>query len=284
MTKYVLEPPAAQFADAAAQSRRSSASPRGGAGHPGRRPVGSHRETRRRRRLDDGVKARIRIVKPVGTSGPMPVVLYLHGGGWVLGSAATHDRLVRELSVGAHCAVVFIDYDRAPEVRYPGRARARVCRRALDVSTRRRRGPGRHPPCGGWRLGRRKSCGRAHHLGPARGDVRFVHRSLYYPVTSAAQNSHSYSEFANGPHLTAKAMAWFWDAYLPDRAAPADALASPLVASIDELAGLPEAFVVTCELDVLRDEGEAYACKLVAAAHPSEMYCTGPFDQEASDD
>src|SRR5262245_16088168 len=67
----------------------------------------------------DGTEVRIRIVKPVDTEGLLPVVLYLHGGGWVLGGAVTHDRLIRELSVGAHAAVVFVDYDRAPEAPYP---------------------------------------------------------------------------------------------------------------------------------------------------------------------
>jgi acetyl esterase len=102
-------------------------------------------------------------------------------------------------------------------------------------------------------------------LAKQRGDVRFVHQSLYYPVTDAAQDADSYREFADGPFLTAKAMAWFWDAYLPDLQKRSEITASPLRASADELAGLPEAFVVVDENDVLRDEGEAYARKLIAA-------------------
>ena len=94
--------------------------------------------------------------------------------------------------------------------------------------------------------------------------MRFVHQSLYYPVTDAEQNTASYREFANGPFLTAKGMAWFWDAYLPDRARRGDITASPLRASLEQLAALPPALVIVDENDVLRDEGEAYR----AAADP----------------
>jgi acetyl esterase len=62
---------------------------------------------------------RVRVVKPVGASGPLPTVLYIHGGGWILGNAGTHDRLVRELAVGADAAVVFVEYNRSPEAQYP---------------------------------------------------------------------------------------------------------------------------------------------------------------------
>jgi acetyl esterase len=102
-------------------------------------------------------------------------------------------------------------------------------------------------------------------LAKRRGDVTFVHQSLYYPVTDGAQDSDSYSEFADGPFLTAKAMAWFWDAYAPDKSVRSDPIASPLKASEEDLIGLPEAFVIVDENDVLRDEGEAYARRLTRA-------------------
>ena len=102
-------------------------------------------------------------------------------------------------------------------------------------------------------------------LAKQRGDVTFVHQSMYYPVTDAAQDTDSYREFADGPYLTAKAMAWFWDAYLPDCEQRGEITASPLRASLDDLAGLPEAFLIVDENDVLRDEGEAYARKLTQA-------------------
>jgi acetyl esterase len=102
-------------------------------------------------------------------------------------------------------------------------------------------------------------------LAKQRGEVAFVHQSMYYPVTDAGQDTDSYREFADGPFLTAKGMAWFWDCYLPDEARRSEVTASPLRAGIDQLAGLPEAFLIVDENDVLRDEGEAYARRLTEA-------------------
>jgi acetyl esterase len=208
---------------------------------------------------------RVRIVKPVGASGALPAILYMHGGGWILGNAGTHDRLVRELAVGADAAVVFVEYDRSPEARYPvaveqGYATAQWITRdgtteGLDAA---------RLAVAGDSVGGNMATVLAI-LAKQRGDVRFVHQSLYYPVTDAAQDTGSYREFADGPFLTAKAMAWFWDAYLPDQEKRSDITVSPLRASIEDLAGLPEAFVVVDENDVLRDEGEAYARKLTDA-------------------
>ena len=95
--------------------------------------------------------------------------------------------------------------------------------------------------------------------------MTFCHQSLFYPVTDAAQDTDSYVEFADGPFLLAKSMAWFWNAYLPDEDKRGEITASPLRATLEELAGLPEAFVVVDENDVLRDEGEAYARRLIEA-------------------
>jgi acetyl esterase len=270
VTDYVLEPAAAEFADAAAHAP----------------PVYELTPSAARTSLEevqsgpvampdvdslwmtvgaDGVEARVRIVKPVGATGLLPAVLYLHGGGWVLGSPATRDRLVRELSVGVRAAVEFVDYDRAPEASYPvaleqAYAAARWIHRhgaGADLDATRLAVVG---DSAGGNLAAALAL-----LAQQRGDVGFVHQSLYYPVTDAAQNTASYRDFADGPHLTAKAMAGFWDAYLPDRARRNEIFASPIKASVEELVGLPEAFVVVDEYDVLRDEGEAYARKLTAA-------------------
>ena len=99
-------------------------------------------------------------------------------------------------------------------------------------------------------------------MAEGRGDVRFVHQALFYPVTDAAMDTPSYRQFAEGYHLTAKAMAWFWDAYAPDVETRSQAYASPLQAADQQLAGLPPALVIVDECDVLRDEGEAYAARL----------------------
>ncbi|MEU8817228.1 alpha/beta hydrolase [Actinoplanes sp. NPDC048796] len=205
---------------------------------------------------------RVRVVKPAGATGTLPVVLYMHGGGWILGNAGTHDRLVRELAVGANAAVVFVEYDRSPEARFPvaieqGYATARWivaegASKGLDAS---------RLAVAGDSVGGNMTAALAL-MAKDRGDVTFVHQSMYYPVTSAAQDTPSYTEYADGPFLTARSMAWFWDAYTTDPAQRAGKYASPLNAALDELAGLPPAFVIVDEADVLRDEGELYAGKL----------------------
>ena len=207
----------------------------------------------------------VRIVKPADATGPLPAILYMHGGGWVLGNAGTHDRLVRELAVGVNAAVVFVEYDRSPEAQYPvaieqGYATAQWITKdgsteGLD-STR--------LAVAGDSVGGNMTAALTL-MAKKRGDVTFVHQSLYYPVTDAGQDTDSYHEFADGPFLTAKGMAWFWDCYLPDQTKRSEITASPLQASIDQLTGLPEAFVIVDENDVLRDEGEAYARKLTEA-------------------
>ncbi|MFI2378299.1 alpha/beta hydrolase [Streptomyces sp. NPDC018964] len=212
---------------------------------------------------------RVRIVRPVGADGDLPVVLYVHGGGWVLGDAATHDRLVRELATGAGVAVAFVEYDRSPEARYPvaveqAYATARWITRegaghGLDSS---------RMAVAGDSVGGNMAAALAI-MAKQRGDVTFVHQSLYYPVTDAAQDTESYRVFADGPFLTAKAMAWFWDCYTTDPAQRAEITASPLRATVEDLAGLPPALVIVDENDVLRDEGEAYARKLTEAGVPT---------------
>ncbi|MFI6495011.1 alpha/beta hydrolase [Streptomyces sp. NPDC050564] len=208
---------------------------------------------------------RVRVVRPQNAASPLPVVLYMHGGGWILGNADTHDRLVRELADGVRAAVVFVEYARSPEAHYPvaieqGYATAQWIVRegaahGLD--------PDRMAVAGD-SVGGNMTAALAL-MAKERGDVRFVHQSMYYPVTNADMDTKSYSDFATGYFLTAKAMEWFWDAYVPERSQRSEITASPLKADLDQLAGLPPAFLLVDEADVLRDEGEAYAAKLRAA-------------------
>jgi acetyl esterase/lipase len=210
-------------------------------------------------------EVRVRIVTPKGAEGPLPAVLYIHGGGWVLGHAGTHDRLVRELAVGAHAALVFVEYDRSPEARYPVAIEqayavaewitASGAEHGLDAS---------RLAVAGDSVGGNMTAA-VTLMAKQRGTVRFVHQSMYYPVTDAAQDTASYREYAEGWYLAAAGMAWFWDAYLPDAEKRSEITASPLRASLEELAGLPPAFLIVDENDVLRDEGEAYARKLTEA-------------------
>ncbi|WP_280400726.1 alpha/beta hydrolase [Nocardia carnea] len=210
----------------------------------------------------------VRIVKPLGAAGPLPVIVYTHGAGWVFGDAHTHDRLVRDLAIGANAAVVFPEYDRSPEVRYPA-ANEQSYRVAQWVTT-----DGADKGLDAARIavaGDSVGGNMAIALtlmAKARGDVTFRAQVLFYPVTDAAFDTGSYAEFAEGYFLTREGMEWFWDQYTTSEADRARITASPLRATLDQLSGLPPALVITAEADVLRDEGEAFAGKLRAAGVP----------------
>jgi acetyl esterase len=211
---------------------------------------------------------RVRIARPPDAVGTLPVILYMHGGGWVLGNADTHDRLVRELAVGTGAAVVFVEYARSPEARYPvaieqGYATAQWIVREGAAN---QLDPNRIAVAGDSVGGNMTAALTL--MAKERGDVRFVHQSMYYPVTDAAMDTGSYEQFAVGYFLTARMMAWFWDAYEPDVGRRLEPFASPLRASDEQLAALPPALVIVDEADVLRDEGEAYAARLRAAGTP----------------
>jgi acetyl esterase len=204
----------------------------------------------------------IRVVRPVGAAELLPVVMYFHGGGWILGDRNTHDRLVREIAVGAEAAVVFVDYARAPEARYPiaiEQAYA-ATRYVADNAASLHIDPLRLAVVGdsvGGNMAAAITLMAKQRRGP-----KIVFQVLFYPVIDSSFDTPSYSQFADGPWLTKRAMEWFWDAYLPDLNARKKLTATPLNASLDQLAGLPEALVIVDENDVLRDEGEAYAGKL----------------------
>jgi acetyl esterase/lipase len=208
---------------------------------------------------------RARIVKPLGASSQLPAILYIHGGGWVLGNAGTHDRLVRDLATGVNAAVVFVEYDRSPEARYPvAIEQAYAVAQWITTQGASEGLDATRLAVAGDSVGGNMTAAVAI-MAKQRGDVTFCHQSMYYPVTDAAQDTDSYAEFADGPFLLAKSMAWFWDAYLPDESRRAEITASPLRATLEDLAGLPEALVIVDENDVLRDEGEAYARRLIEA-------------------
>jgi len=173
--------------------------------------------------------------------------------------------LVREIAAGVGAAVVFVDYARAPEACFPvaiEQAYAATCY-AVDHSGDLRIDPSRLAVAGdsvGGNMVAALTLMARQRRGP-----KITFQVLFYPVTDAGFDTASYTRFADGPWLTKRAMQWFWDAYLPDPTARKQPTATPLNASLDELAGLPEALVVVDENDVLRDEGEAYAYKLAQA-------------------
>jgi len=210
-------------------------------------------------------EVKVRILRPAHLSGPLPVILYTHGAGWVFGGPVTHDRLVRELAYGANAAVVFPDYVRSPEAKYPQANEEAYAtaqwvadhgqEKGLDASQMVVAGDS----CGG------NMAAVLAIMAKQRSGPRFLSQTLIYPVTDAEFDDKSYREFAEGYHLRKDMMEWFWDQYTEDPAERELITVSPLKASLDELRGLPPALVINGEAEVLRDEGEAYARKLRAA-------------------
>lgn len=210
----------------------------------------------------------IRVVRPEEAEGALPVVIYIHGGGWVLGDRETHDRLVGELAAGSGAVFVFVDYERSPESRYPvAIEQAYAVTRYVAEHPEEFGADARRLAVAGDSVGGNMAAVVAL-LAKERGGPDILAQLLFYPVTDASMSSASYREFAEGPWLTRKAMAWFWDQYLPDVAKRSDIHVSPINASIDELRGLPQTLLIVDENDVLRDEGEAYGRKLAEAGVP----------------
>ncbi|MFD4652271.1 alpha/beta hydrolase [Streptomyces sp. NPDC055817] len=210
---------------------------------------------------------RARIVRPA-SAGTLPVILYIHGAGWVFGNAHTHDRLVRELAVGAGAAVVFPEYDLSPEARYPLAIEQNYTVAQWIVREGAAKGlDATRIAVAGDSVGGNMSIALTL-MAKERGDVPLAQQVLFYPVTDAAFDTGSYHQFAEGYFLRRDAMQWFWDQYTTDENQRAEITASPLRATTDQLQGLPPALVITAEADVLRDEGEAYARKLRQAGVP----------------
>jgi acetyl esterase len=205
---------------------------------------------------------KIRIVKPKGATDTLPVILYVHGAGWVFGDAHTHDRLVRDLAIGANAAVVFPEYDRSPDVGYPvAIEQSYAAAQWITMSGRDKGLDGSTIAVAGDSVGGNMTIALTL-LAKERKDVSFVSQLLFYPVTDAAFDTGSYKEFAVGYYLTLAGMKWFWDQYTTSDDERALITVSPLRATTEQLTGLPPALVINGEADVLRDEGEAYAGKL----------------------
>ncbi len=210
----------------------------------------------------------LRIIRPRNIQGDLPCVMYFHGAGWVMGDAETHGPLVNQIAAGAQATVVFVNYDRSPEARYP------VAIEQLYAATKwvdeNRSAIGIRPQklvVAGDSVGGNMAAVICL-LAKERGGPKIDFQVLCYPVTDANFDTPSYHQFGgDGYWLTREAMKWFWDNYAP-QSARQEITASPLQASVEQLRGLPPALVITNENDVLRDEGEAYAHKLMQAGVP----------------
>lgn len=215
----------------------------------------------------DGISVSLTIVRPQGASGTLPVFMFFHGGGWILGDFPTHERLVRDLVVQSGAVAVFVNYTPSPEARYP------VAINQAYAATKWVAAHGNEIGVDGNRLavvGNSVGGNMAAVVslmakdkqGPA---IRF--QGLMWPVTDNNFNDGSYNAFPEGHFLTRPMMKWFWDAYTKDPKQRNEIYASPLRATPEQLKGLPPALIQVAESDVLRDEGEAYGRKLDAAGN-----------------
>jgi acetyl esterase len=216
----------------------------------------------------NGQKVALKIVRPANVKGDLPVFMFFHGGGWVLGDFPTHQRLIRDLVVGSGAVAVYVDYTPSPEAQYPTAInQAYAATRWVAENGKQIGVDGSRLAVAGNSVGGNMAAVVAlmakEQKAPA---LRF--QLLLWPVTDARFEDGSYQQFAEGHFLTRNMMKWFWDNYTTDAGQRAQIHASPLRASTEQLRGLPAALVQTAEFDVLRDEGEAYARKLDAAGVP----------------
>ncbi|MDF3936089.1 alpha/beta hydrolase [Pseudomonas citronellolis] len=213
----------------------------------------------------DGQRIKLTIVRPANAKGSLPVFMFFHGGGWVLGDYPTHARLIHDLVISSGAAAVYVDYTPSPEAHYPvaiNQAYAAtkwVAEHGKDIDV-----DGTRLAVAGNSVGGNMAAVVAL-MAKDKGTPKLRFQALLWPVTDASFETASYNQFAQGHFLTKPMMQWFWNSYTTDPKQRAEIYASPLRATSAQLQGLPPALVQTAEFDVLRDEGEAYARKLDAA-------------------
>jgi len=218
------------------------------------------------------ITVNIHVVKPENTKDEkLPVFMFIHGGGWVLGDYPTHKRLVRDLVVNSGAAAVFVDYTPSPEARYPVAiheiyaATKWVSENGTEIGV-----DGANLAVAGNSVGGNMTavtCLMAKDKGGP--DIKF--QLLLWPVTDADFTRESWQKYAEGRFLTANMMKWMWDHYLPEAEKRKEYYASPFQASLEKMNGLPPALVQLAENDILFDEGLAYARKLDEAGVPTTI-------------
>ncbi len=195
----------------------------------------------------DGREIKLNVVRPAGVTGTLPVFMFFHGGGWVLGDFPTHERLVRDLVVGSGAAAVFVNYTPSPEAPYPvaineAYAATRwVAENGLEIGV-----DGKRLAVAGNSVGGNMAAVVAL-MAKSKGTPAIRSQVLFWPVTHANMENASYDEFAAGHFLTKGMMKWFWDNYTSDAAQRQEIHASPLLATAAQLKGLPPALVQTAE-------------------------------------
>lgn len=214
----------------------------------------------------DSREISITIVRPPKSSNEiLPVIIFIHGGGWVLGGFDTHERLVREIANKANVAVVFVNYTLSPEAKYPiALEQAYVATKWIAQNGQSINVDSSRLAVVGDSVGGNLTAALTL-LAKERGGPTIRFQVLFYPVTNATFDTPSYTKYAEGYWLTREAMKWFWNNYTSNQTNLKEPKVSPLQASVEELKGLPPALIINGENDVLCDEGEAYALKLLEA-------------------
>lgn len=210
----------------------------------------------------------VRIMRLLNAPPVLPVIVYIHGAGWVFGNSHTHDRLIRELTVRVQAAVVFPNYSLSPEAKYPTAIEENysVVKWVAEHGSMHGMDAARIAVAGDGVGGNMAAAVTL--MNKERGGPAIQRQLLFYPVTNAVFDTRSYHQFAEGYHLRRDAMMWFWDQYTINAGERSQITASPLRAGNEQLRGLPPALIITAEADVLRDEGEAYVNKLREAGVP----------------
>jgi len=209
----------------------------------------------------DGYTLKLNVVRPEGVKGKLPVFIFIHGGGWVLGDYPTHKRMVRDLVVLTGFAGVFVNYTRTPDARYPQAineiyaATKWVAEHGDEIEV-----DGKNLAVVGNSVGGNMTAVTALKAKEKGGPTIKVH-IMMWPVADANFETESYKQFGDKRFLTAPLMRWMFDLYAND-AQRNEIYVSPLKASVEQLKGLPPALIQVAESDILRDEGEAYGRKL----------------------
>lgn len=216
----------------------------------------------------DGLTVKIVIMRPAGAKGDLPAFMFFHGGGWVIGDFATHERFIRDLVVHSGAVAVHAEYSRSPEAKYP------VALNECYAATKWVAEHGKEINIDGSRLavvgnsaGGNLTAAVALMAKEKKGPSLKL-QVLFWPVTDANFETVSYNQYASDRFLTKNMMKWFWANYIPTESQRNEIYASPLKATTAQLKGLPPALIQTAENDVLRDEGEAYGRKLNEAGVP----------------
>jgi acetyl esterase len=212
--------------------------------------------------ITEGYSIALNIVRPEGVKGTLPVFMFIHGGGWVLGDYPTHQRMVRDLVVLSGFAAVFVNYTRTPDAQYPQAineiyaATKWVAEHGEEIDV-----DGKNLAIVGNSVGGNMTTVTTL-MAKAKGSPQIKLQILMWPIVDANFETDSYQQFGEKRFLTTSSMKWMYDLYTTNLEKRKEIYASPLQATIEQLKGLPPVLIQVAESDILRDEGEAYGRKL----------------------